>query len=252
MSKNYEAAREYYEKGMSFVGENPETEGRLLSGLGTLLMHTDEWEKAIDHFNRGLISSRNAGNQLLESKILADIGNYYFKRKDYDLALDFQNKSLEIRKNKNYINASITNYIQLAEIYLMLGKLDEALRLGALAFEISAKLKVMIKLYESHEVLAKAYEQAGDMTKAYEHFKQFHKCKEEVHNQEAIKKIEQMQTHHKVEMMQQEKEIFRLKNVELKFLLDEITDSFHYARRIQTSLLPTEIYIEKTLRRLKK
>jgi hypothetical protein len=51
--------------------------------------------------------------------------------------------------------------------------------------------------------------------------------------------------------MQQEKEIFRLRNVELKSLLDEIQDSFRYASRIQTSLLPTDVYIEKTLKRLK-
>ncbi|HWY11233.1 MAG TPA: tetratricopeptide repeat protein [Bacteroidia bacterium] len=250
-SKNYELAREYYEKGMQYVSDNPETEGRLLSGLGGVLMFTDEWEKAIECFNRGLVSSREGDNSLIESKILSDMANYYFKKKDYQLALEYQNQSLEIRKKKSFANAAITNYIQLAEIYFILGKLDEAIKYGTMAAEESAKLNVMIKLYEAHDILAKVYEKAGQMDKAFSHFKQYHKYKEEVHNLEAIKKVEQLRSNHKMEIMTQEKEIFRLRNVELKLLLDEITDSFRYARRIQTSLLPTEIYIEKTLKRLK-
>jgi tetratricopeptide (TPR) repeat protein len=133
----------------------------------------------------------------------------------------------------------------------LLGNLEEAIRLGNLAVEQSTKLKTIIKLYEAHQALSKVYEKAGNPEKAFEHFKLYHKYKEEVHNSETVRKIEQLQNYHKVEIMSQEKEIFRLRNVELKFLLDEITDSFRYASRIQTSLLPTEIYIEKTIKRLK-
>jgi hypothetical protein len=149
------------------------------------------------------------------------------------------------------VNPAVTNYIQLAEIHFLVGDLDEAIRFGNLGVEHAAKLNTVIKLYEAHHVLSKIYEKAKCPDKAFEHFKQYHKYKEEVHNSETIKKIEQLQNNHKVELMSQEKEIFRLKNVELKLLLDEITDSFRYASRIQTSLLPTEIYIEKVLKRLR-
>jgi serine phosphatase RsbU (regulator of sigma subunit) len=247
ISKNYEAAWAYYNKGMDFVGENPELEGRLLNGLGNMLMQTEEWEKALDYFERSLITARQAENPLLESKIYADIGNYYFKKRNFEPALENQERSLKIRIEKNFINPSITNYIHLAEIYVSKGHFTEAIRYGTMAVETAAKLNVLIKLYEAHEILSKAYEKAGDAAKAYEHFKLFHKFKEEVHNQEAIKKIEQLQTHHKVEIMQQEKEIFRLKNVELKSALDEITESVKYAKRIQNAILPSETLLNKTL-----
>jgi tetratricopeptide (TPR) repeat protein len=252
MSKNYDLAREYYNKGMEFVGENPELEGRLLNGLGNMMMQTDDWEKALDNFNLSLVTAKKAENPLLESKIYADIGNYYLRKKDYPLALENQYKSLEIRTERGFINPSITNYINLSEIYLELNDTAQAIKFGTLAVETATKLNVLIKLYEAHAILSKAYEKSGHPAKAYEHFKQFHKYREEVHNQEAIKKIEQLQSSHKMEIMEQEKEIFRLKNVELRVLLEEIGDSFRYARRIQTSLLPTERYIERTLERLRR
>lgn len=249
--KNYDAAHDYYEKGMQFADDNPELKGRLLSGTGNLLMLTENWELALDYFTKALVIIKNYNNHLLESKLYADIGNYYLKSGDHKSALETQNKSLEIRLAKNMVNPAITNYIQLAEIYLLLDNVEEAIRYGNLAVENSIKLKTLIKLYEAHFILSRAYEKVGESEKAFEHFKHYHKYKEEVHNSETVKKIEQLQNNHKVEIMSQEKEIFRLRNVELKFALDEITDSFRYASRIQNSLLPTDIYIEKAFKRLK-
>jgi tetratricopeptide (TPR) repeat protein len=251
-TKNYDEARGYYEKGMQFADDHPEINGRLLSGLGNLLMLTENWKEALNYFSKALEISKNYENHLLESKLYTDVGNYYLKAGDHSSALENQNKSLEIRLRENMVNPAITNYIQLAEIYLSLNNTDEAIRYGNLAAENALKLKTIIKLYEAHQVLSRAYEKAGQTEKAFEHFKQYHKYKEEVHNSETVKKIEQLQNNHKVELVGQEKEIFRLRNVELKSALDEITDSFRYASRIQTSLLPTEVYIEKTLKRLMK
>jgi tetratricopeptide (TPR) repeat protein len=250
-TKNYDAARDYYERGMQFADDNPELNGRLLSGMGNLLMLTENWKEALSYFTKALIVTKEYKNQLLESKLYADVGNYYLKAGDHKLALENQTKSLEIRLAKNMTNPAITNYIQLAEIYLQAGNLREAIRYGDLAVENALKLKTIIKLYEAHYVLSRAYEAAGDPVKAFAHFKQYHNYKEEVHNSETVKKIEQLHNNHKIDLMAQEKEIFRLRHVELKEAFDEIHDSFRYARRIQVSLLPTEKYIERTMERLK-
>lgn len=250
-TKNYEAAKEYYEKGMLYAEDNIELQGRLVSGIGGLLMVTEDWKNAIGYFNVALEMSEKSGNHLLHSKLLSDIGNYHLKNKDHKLALEFQNKSLDLRLEKGHVNPAITNYIQLAEIHVELGELDEAIRLGNLAIEQSTKLNTIIKLFEAHHVLSKVYEKVGDYQKAFDHYKKYQKYKDEVQSQETIKKIEQISTQHKVEIMQQEKEIFRLRNVELKEAFEEIHDSFRYARRIQMSLLPTEKYIEKVMRRLR-
>jgi tetratricopeptide (TPR) repeat protein len=101
--KNYDAARDYYERGMQFADDNPEVKGRLMSGMGNLLMLTENWQQALDYFTKALVIIKESGNSLLESKLFADIGNYYLKKGDHQKALENQNTSLEIRLVKNMV-----------------------------------------------------------------------------------------------------------------------------------------------------
>ncbi|HEX8517597.1 MAG TPA: SpoIIE family protein phosphatase [Bacteroidia bacterium] len=245
--KNYDTAMEYYKTGIAFAELHPELNGRFLSSMGIVLMHQENWEEAIRHLDNAYESIKGRNHYLLESKILTDKGIYYFKRKDYKNSFINQEASLKIRQERGMHSPAITNYIKLAELFVEEGNMEEALRYGNTALEQSEKLKVNIKLYESHHVLSRIHELLGDIAKAYHHHKAYHRIREEVHSQEVIRKMEQIQSQHKVESAQQEKEIFRLRNVELKAAMDEITESFRYAKRIQAAILPPRELIREYL-----
>jgi serine phosphatase RsbU (regulator of sigma subunit) len=243
--KNYDSALEYYHEGLQFSEENYELKGRLLNGLGVLHMNLGKWEESIRHLEDSLETIEGQNNIVLESKILADIGMYWYRQKDFDRSFIFQEKSLKTRLDSGMVSPAITNFIRLAELCLASGRLEEALKYGHLAVEHSEKLKVNMKLYESHQVLSAIYEALGDTEKAFFHFKKYNQHKEEVHSQDVMRKVEQLKNRHKVESAEQEKEIFRLRNVELKAALNEITQSFRYAQRIQTAILPPEKFVDE-------
>ncbi|MFL5762864.1 MAG: SpoIIE family protein phosphatase [Bacteroidia bacterium] len=245
--KNFDSAQEYYNEGLKFTGENDELQGRLLNGLGILYMNLERWDDAITHLLQSLKVIEGQNNTVLESKILSDIGLYYFKTKDYLRSAENQENSLRMRLQSGMQSPAITNYIRLAELCLATGDLEMGSQYGRLAAEYAEKLKVNIKLYEAHQVLAAIYEKEGNIKKAYEHFRRFHQHKEEVHSQDVMRKVEQLKNQYKVESANQEKEIFRLKNVELKAALNEIEQSFRYAKRIQTAILPPEKFVNEIL-----
>lgn len=245
--KNYDQAIDYYKQGIKYIDGNPEFEGRLLSGIGNVLLVTDQWKDAISHFEKALKVVLNYSNVLLLSKIYADIGNYYVKSGDFKRALENEKLSLDLRLENNFINPAITNYIHLAEIYLGLGEYADAIHYGEKAVEQAKKLNVIIKLYEAHRLLSLIYEKTGNVEKAYEHFKQYHQIQNEVINQESIRKVEQMQSQFQMEKLQQEKEIVHLRNVELKSAMDEIHESIRYAKRIQNAILPSDSLVKKYL-----
>lgn len=256
--RNYKEAIKHYEAGLEFSTDPTPMRGRLLSGLGVSYINTGEWDKAIENLNKAKEIISATTNYLFESKIYSDIGIYHFKRQEYDLALESQKKSLQLRIDHNFLNPTTTNYVLLADIYCAKGDLVNALANGKLAIEQSEKLKTIIKLYEAHAIVARIYERMGDFREAYHHYKKFHELREEVHNQEVIRKIEQLNSRHKMESLEKEQEIFKLHNVELKSAFDEIEnkqkeilDSIHYAKRIQNALLPPEKGIEKCIERLK-
>jgi tetratricopeptide (TPR) repeat protein len=248
----YEEAEKNYLKGLPYIEEGVEVQGRLESGLGITYMRMGKNDLALEYFDRALNSVKKHPNLLLESKIYSDISVFHLKNKEYKKALENQKMSLEIREKNNLLNPACTSYILLAEIFLELGESGLAIDFAQKAIEIATKLKTMIKLFEAHSILSKIYESMGDIKKAFEHYKLFNRYKDEVHNEEVGRRIEQLNTQHRIDSSEKEKEIFRLRNVELRSALDEIHDSFTYARRIQNSLLASEWYIGNSMKRLMK
>jgi serine phosphatase RsbU (regulator of sigma subunit) len=245
--RNYEAAIELFNTGLDHGIESDDMKGRLLNGLGAVYMNLERWEEAIRYLERSYDTITGKNNIMLEAKILSDMGIYYFKKNLFEDSFTYQEKSLNLRIENNLLSPAVTNYIRMADLCLASGKLEDALQYATKAVEQSEKLKLYIKLYESHQVLSRIYEQLGDVEKAYLHYKKYHQAKDEVHSQEVIRKMEQIKNQHKVESAEQEKEIFRLRNVELKAAMDEITESFRYAKRIQTAILPPDNLIKKVL-----
>jgi serine phosphatase RsbU (regulator of sigma subunit) len=119
---------------------------------------------------------------------------------------------------------------------------------------LAKELKARPLIYEIHFALADYYESSGNPAKALEHYKIYHELREEVNNDETRNRMKNQQIAFAVEKTEKEKEIFQLRNVELKAAYDEIqlinleiTTSINYASRIQAALLPQKETLEKTL-----
>ncbi len=246
--KNYESSLEFFHIGLSITDGNIVHRGRLLSGIGVVYMNLEKWEDARAHLNEALEALKGEENIVLESKILADTGMFYYHQKEYDRSFEYQEKSLKMRQANKMYSPAITNYIRLAELCLASEKVLEALGYGEIAIEEAKRINLNIKLYEAHLIVSHCYEKLGNVEKAFEHFKMHHRIKDEVHSQDVMRKIEQIKGQHKIESAQQEKEIFRLRNVELKAALNEITESFRYAKRIQTAILPPDGLIKQAFK----
>jgi tetratricopeptide (TPR) repeat protein len=245
--KNYSTAIEYFNEGMQYSVENPDMYGRMLNGLGVVYMNLERWEDAIRYLEMSLANTLKEGKTMLRAKVLSDMGIYYFRQKQFEESFKYQEESLKLRLEAKLLSPAVTNYIRMADLCLASGKTKDALKYAEIAVEQSEKMKLHIKLYESYEVLSKIYESLGDTENAFLHYKNYIRVKEGVHSQEVIRKIEELKNQYKVESAEQEKEIFRLRNVELKSAMDEIRESFRYAKRIQSAILPPEELINKLI-----
>ena len=122
------------------------------------------------------------------------------------------------------------------------------------ALTYAEETKTKPKIYYCHQKLSELFKKKGDFEKAYEHIEKFYSIKSEVAGEEASNMLKDLETSHATEKSEREKEIHRLKNVELKKAHDdiaeknkEITDSINYAKRIQEAILPPEKVVKKHL-----
>jgi tetratricopeptide (TPR) repeat protein/uncharacterized protein YkwD len=250
--KDYATAINFFKTGHSYSIGGAGINARLLNAIGTVYRDTNELEKAYEYFVQALKEIEGKNNHILESKIYADIGNYYFRKGDYAQCLAFQQKSIKLREENKLINPLITNYIELAELFLKQNKNEDALHYALLAEKLATELNIVIKLFQTYLIVSTIYEALDNKNLALAYYKKYHLAKEEVFSQESARKMKQLSMHHEMETVQKEKEIFRLRNVVLKEALEEIEASIRYASRIQTALLPHEKYIDRNLNRLKK
>jgi serine phosphatase RsbU (regulator of sigma subunit) len=245
--KDYNAAINYFSTGLKYCISNNGLATRMLSGLGTVYRDNNQLDLAYEYLHKALKQVEGTENFITESKIYSDIGNYYSLKGDFEFSFSFQQKSIEIRKERKMNNPLITNYLELAELFLKQNRLEEALSNALLAEKLSKESNIVIKIYQADQILSTIYEAMGETKLALEYYKKYHLLKDEVFSQESARKIKQISMHHEMETMQQEKELFKLKNVVLKQALDEIGASVRYALRIQEAILPPIDSIKKKL-----
>jgi serine phosphatase RsbU (regulator of sigma subunit) len=264
-----------------------EGEAEIQSLIGLIYSRLPDYDQALIACNEGLKIREKIRDRNAVASSLNRMGRIYALKKDYNKALENYHKSLRIRKELNLCGALPWTYLGIASTYEEMNDLENAkkyyhknlvggnavidkrCRLQSMAgmgrvllrmkqaeeahvllndsMVLAKELKAKPLIYEIHFALAGYYESSGNPAKALKHYKIYHELREEVNNDETRNRLKNQQIAFAVEKSEKEKEIFQLRNVELKAAYDEITTSINYASRIQAALLPQKETLEKTL-----
>jgi len=274
--------------------EYKEGEGEVQSVIGLIYSRLSDYDNALKAYRESMEIRAELGDQPAVASSLNRIARIFALRKDYEKALENYMRSLKIREELNQVGALPWTYLGLASTYEDMGDFDNArvhyqknleegcegvdkrcklqsmLGMGRVMLEIkdfeeaykyltesrdlAEKLNAKPLLYESNHALAHYFEATGDPAKALEHYRKYHRLREEVHNDETRNRMKNQQVAFAIEKSEKEKEIYQLRNVELKAAYDEIheqnvqiTDSINYASRIQSALLPQKAVFEQSL-----
>ncbi|MDM7918661.1 MAG: tetratricopeptide repeat protein, partial [Methanosarcina sp.] len=258
-----------------------ESEGEACNQLGLIYSRLCNFPKALEFFNRGLKIREELGDENAAASSLNRLGMVCRQMKNYKDSLVYYSRSLEIRKRNRQISAIPWTLLGMASTYEEMEKYPEALEnyekgmkgadkrcttqclmgagrvlsrmgKGDLAEKRLEKSLVMAQelnslalIADAHSALASHYELFKKPEKALKSFKQFLKTRESMHSSEVQSRLSNIEVAHAVEKSEQEKEIYRLRHVELKKAYDlieeknrDITASINYASRIQHAILP--------------
>jgi len=262
-----------------------EGQGEAQSVLGLIHSRLSDQESALKAYEEGLRIREEQGDQIAMASSLNRMARTFTLMKQFDKALVYYNKSLKIRKKLCQHEVISWTYLGLASTYEDMGVLDEAIvyyqkiledvedrvdnrcKLQALLgmgrslhkmkqgkealyfFEGSRKLALELGAkpleIEAYHNLADYFESTGDFEKALMNYKNYRRIHEELLNDDTRNRLKNQQIAYAVEKSEKEKEIFQLRNVELKQAYDEIhiknreiTESINYASRIQEAMLP--------------
>jgi serine phosphatase RsbU (regulator of sigma subunit) len=264
-----------------------ETEAEACSQLGMIYTRLCNFKKALEYYNEGLGIREELKDENAMASSLNRIGMIFRMTKKYDESLEYYFKSLEIRRKNNQITSIPWTLLGLAStyeemqmrtealeyyqkgmiggdirctlqcimgcgrIFSAIGNGDQAEEKLEQSLKMAQDLKAQSLMAEAYAALANHYEANGESEKALKNHKLYHKIRESVQSDESQNRLRNIEISHAIEKSEQEKEIFRLRHVELKEaydLIDEknkdITASINYASRIQRAMLPDPAEIE--------
>ncbi len=248
---NHGAALEHYYNAYEIIREADllDEEARVLGNIGSIHAKGRRYDEALQFFQRSLAIKRRVGDVHSQANLLLNIGLVYVHRGELDRALPQFGQSLAIKRRTG-------NRLGEAEALHALGVLngrrdfsgyDPKLALEQLqqALDIAEKLQAKRLVYDVKHSLAELYEQRGEFEQALAEYRSFHLLKEELHGSDRDKKLRDLQTVHQVESARKEAEIYRLRNVELASLNEDLRREKSRADMLNAHLQDVNSNLEK-------
>lgn len=250
--KKYDEAEQYYLKGIINNEEQNSWSARIHTGLSNIYNERGDYHKALELSLGSIEILRIENNQVGESRALNDIGVIYRKLKNYNKSLEYLNQGLEMRKTINLLHFVLGSHIELAETYLEMNDLQNALIHFQLAEPIAHETKHETRLASIYHQIAQIEKKLGHNESAISYFEKLINLNTQINKKEKETKVNELQN---TLIQEKEQEIERLKNVELKNAYEliseknkEILDSIHYAKRIQSALLASHQLLSQQLK----
>jgi len=257
-----------------------ESLGEAQSVLGLIHTRLGDYDSALEAYMKGLHIREKQTDQQAVASSFNRIARVHTLKRQYKQALEYYQKSLLIREKSFQKAALPWTYLGLASTYEDMEIMDQAekyyqkilslhdadlddrcrlqatLGLGRImqglqemqkalscyesSLDLANQLEARPLQVETHEALAGYYELTGDYKQALHHHRKFQKIREQVLNDETRNRLKNLEITFAVEQSEREKEIYQLRNVELKSALGQITQSIEYASRIQVALMPQQ------------
>jgi transcriptional regulator with GAF, ATPase, and Fis domain/tetratricopeptide (TPR) repeat protein len=217
---------------------------KALDGLGNAYANLNHYDEALQSMFECIeVLKTHHSNKQVEAFALNGIGNIYFKKRDFENAHNYFNKSINLRKEIGFKIGVASTLQSIGRLYLEQKNNQEALNYFNEAILLSKEINSKETLYNAYEGLSLTYENLGEKEKAFENFKKFHLIKEEARNEKADRRSKGLELQFKVEQAEVEKNLLENKNNELKKYFEDVVTLSEIGKKI-TSLLSVEQIID--------
>ncbi|MDH3890308.1 MAG: tetratricopeptide repeat protein [candidate division Zixibacteria bacterium] len=214
--------------------------GRAINAIGMVYKSKGDLAEAACYFRKSLEIFENHKNNIGIARSLNDLGEIHQELGEFEVALDCHTRSLEIRRRIGMRQAQSTSLINLGKLKLQQGEVTAALELLTEALRIALDVNVKLRIYQAHRALSDAYEAAGSFEEALKHQRAFQQVRDEVSGDDANTRVKNLQVSYEIEKSENEAEIERLKNVELKEKNEQLKQLLQQIQTAQAHLVQAE------------
>ncbi|MGQ9805686.1 MAG: adenylate/guanylate cyclase domain-containing protein [Chlorobiales bacterium] len=215
---DYQNALNCYEQSLKLKQDGGDKlgEGAALMNIANAYMQLKQKDVALDFYLKSLEIAHIIQDRRGEASAFINIGSFYHSLGDNQNALEFNLKALDLFKEIEDKNSAITTLCNIGIILNDMNDSDTALEYLKSALELAEEISSKELIYDTCKALSETYELKGDFKNALAYHKLYHQFKEDVFSEDVRKRLSGLEAKFELEKVEREKEIYRLKNVEIK------------------------------------
>ncbi|MBY0434486.1 MAG: tetratricopeptide repeat protein, partial [Cyclobacteriaceae bacterium] len=205
MKKDYGQALKYLEEshnGFIALGNTEKMIGSM-NNLGNLHSDLQLYDQAQNFYSEAWKMSEKTGKPF--SDPLINMGNLLFRQGNYQRAVDYYQRALEIVRTQNNRLNELTILANIGEVFTKAAQPVEAQRYLDQAMELSTELNASLAVPQILKSKAANFYRQGKAKEAYETMLKYDEAREKVYGEESTRKIAQMNV--ALELEAKEKEI---------------------------------------------
>lgn len=206
-----------------------ESIARTLNNIGLAHRNLGNIGKALDAHQRSMDMFSASGQKFLTAAAMGNLARAQEASGDQESATSSFAQALEIMRDSDncyFLSEILRDY---GELEFHMGNNEHAKTLFEEALELAYRTEAKPDIFKTHRLLVDIYESLGESGTALHHMRRCHAVEKEVFNTESETRVQRMRILHELERTEQEKEIYRLKNIEL-------ADALKETRRLQHEL----------------
>ncbi len=213
----YERALKFFRESLSLgrFQRDRQREAATYCNMGYAYHSLGDNTRALSCLAKALDRARHLGDPEVELSTLSVMGTVQDGRGDHERATALYRDALRLAEKTGNQSAAADVLHSLGDNLMQRQLGEEALSSLHRALRIAEDLQEPGLLFKVHQSLASVLEERGDIAAALRHYKEYATLRDELHSKQVQESIIQMQTLHDLDQARSEKEIYRLKNVEL-------------------------------------
>jgi PAS domain S-box-containing protein len=140
--KNFDQATALFKKGLELAVENNEIVhiAAFHNKMGNVLRNSTSLDEAIEWYSKALKQLDGMVSAELKAIVYRDMGIAYFFKNDFQQALNYVNKSLEISNSSDFKRYTRDNFYTLSQIHYKMGSTSDAYNFLSRYIEINESL----------------------------------------------------------------------------------------------------------------
>jgi diguanylate cyclase len=199
--KHFQEALEYSQEALTFqeLKSDPQLYSYTLADVGRCHKALGNLDEALSHVSQGLRLAEELENRTGVASALDDLGALHLELGNLPEAQHYLDRALWMKRDLNEPLGQMSTQLFRSTLFMKQDKPDLAMNV----------------LNEALGLASEVHEKASDLAGALTHYKAYLQVKEEVFNESSSRVLQSLRVTAQVERAEQEREIYRLKNVEL-------------------------------------